>query len=216
MYLHSILVIGGNITSQEQKLSEILGQIGIEEKENNPNIIKVSPDDEKSSLGIDKIRDLRLKLSIKSINKQPKIAIINMAHNLTSEAQNALLKTLEEPPENVYLILFSPNADLLLPTVVSRCQVIELSQDLPQNNSPKEQEKLTAILKWIEEGSVLNGFAWAKENTKRKEAIETLDKLLALSRQNLIPDVVRKLFQAKKYLLGNTNVRLTLENLFLA
>ena len=58
--------------------------------------------------------------------------IITEAQNLTLPAQNALLKTLEEPPAHSLIILTTPNPALLLPTVVSRCQVIHLA---PKENA---------------------------------------------------------------------------------
>ena len=66
---------------------------------------------------------------IESINKKPyesnkKIYIINNCHNMTPQAANTFLKTLEEPPKDTIIMLLTNNINLLLPTIISRCQVI--------------------------------------------------------------------------------------------
>lgn len=224
MYLHSILIASGNSQSQEEKLNQILQTLGFPHNfhaSNNLNLLTISPAEEKLSIGIDQIRQLRLAIAIKPTNRQPKVVIIQNAETLTEEAQNALLKTLEEPPDNAYLILLTKNTDFLLPTVISRCQVIELPASSNLALSKKEGEELAKVVSWIEQGSIPAGFAWAAENTDRKSALETIDKLLIVAHQRLKQGdalqtaSIRSIFEAKKYLLANTNVRLTLENLFL-
>lgn len=219
MYLNSLLIIGSQEPA-ENKLAEIVRGLGIEPAANHPNIVHLTPDEEKIGIGIEKIRELRSALSIKPPNSQPKIAIVSNAETLTEEAQNALLKTLEEPPANTYLVLLAKNANWLLPTVISRCQTFELSATKDFALSKEENEGLAKVIGWIEEGSIPHGFAWAAENTDRKSALTTIDKLIVASRKLLLddavaPETILQLFEAKKYLLANTNVRLTLENLFI-
>lgn len=84
--------------------------------------------DSPTAIGIDKVRNLQKRLSLKPFGPGPTTAIINNAQNLTIQAQNAFLKTLEEPPKNSQIILTAPTIESLLPTVISRCQIIELSQ----------------------------------------------------------------------------------------
>ncbi|MBP8590888.1 hypothetical protein KBI33_00240 [Candidatus Shapirobacteria bacterium] len=85
---------------------------------------------------IEAVRQAKIWLARKPFSGNKKIVIIVEAQNLTLPAQNALLKTLEEPPANSRLILTIPNPALLLPTVVSRCQIIHLQPK--QNISLKE------------------------------------------------------------------------------
>lgn len=162
--------------------------------------------------GIDDIRGLeRLISSSQSV-------IINNAQDLTPEAQNAFLKTLEEPPENTVIILLAPNEESLLPTVVSRCFIQDLGNLSNSPISAEEKKQFFAVLGWAGEGDIKNGFAWSEKNARdRVAALELIDKLMVLASQNEPnnPAVIRKLFRAKKYLKANTNVRLTLENLFL-
>ncbi len=78
------------------------------------------------TISIDHIRELRRRASLKSMEGR-QAAVIVEAEKMAAEAANALLKLLEEPPDGVYLILTSSQADALLPTIVSRCQTIRLA-----------------------------------------------------------------------------------------
>jgi DNA polymerase-3 subunit delta' len=79
---------------------------------------------EGKAIGIDLVRDLIRTMSLKRVSAGPRIAIVRDAHRLTVEAQNALLKLLEEPPGSALIVLVTENAAALLPTVRSRCQQI--------------------------------------------------------------------------------------------
>jgi len=84
----------------------------------------VAPDGER--LRIDQIRELQRELALSPVEARSRVAILEGLERATVEAMNALLKTLEEPASNVVLILIAPESELLLPTIVSRCQVIAL------------------------------------------------------------------------------------------
>jgi DNA polymerase-3 subunit delta' len=79
----------------------------------------------RKEIGIDRIRDLKRFMSLQPAAGGAKVAIIDDAHLLTVAAQNALLKTLEEPPHGALLVLVASAPDSLLPTVRSRCQRIQ-------------------------------------------------------------------------------------------
>src|SRR5581483_3974073 len=81
---------------------------------------------DKKNLGIDEIKELREDVALKPLEARHKVYILREAEDLSEPAANALLKTLEEPPANVVLILTAADASLLLPTVVSRCQHLRL------------------------------------------------------------------------------------------
>jgi DNA polymerase III subunit gamma/tau len=78
--------------------------------------------DAASNRGIDDARELREKIRFSPAEARYKVYIIDEAHMLTSEAANALLKTLEEPPEHAILILATTESHKILPTIASRCQ----------------------------------------------------------------------------------------------
>ena len=89
---------------------------------NNGNFVDLIEIDGASNRGIDEIRDLKEKINYQPVKGRKKIYIIDEVHMLTKEAFNALLKTLEEPPEHVIFILATTEPDKILPTIISRCQ----------------------------------------------------------------------------------------------
>jgi DNA polymerase-3 subunit gamma/tau len=78
--------------------------------------------DAASNRGIDQIRELKEKIEFSPTEGKYKVYIIDEAHMLTKEAFNALLKTLEEPPEHVIFVLATTEVHKLPPTILSRCQ----------------------------------------------------------------------------------------------
>ena len=86
---------------------------------NSFNVIEI---DAASNRGIDSIRELREKVMVRPTQGKYKIYILDEAHMLTTEAFNALLKTLEEPPEHAIFVMATTDVHKMLPTVLSRCQ----------------------------------------------------------------------------------------------
>ena len=81
---------------------------------------------EKGTLKIDQMRTLRREAALSPLEGRWKVYIIRQMEQATAEAANCLLKTLEEPPSHVILVLTASEAEALLPTIVSRCQVLNL------------------------------------------------------------------------------------------
>lgn len=91
--------------------------------DNHPDFSIIN--DEGSSIKIEQIRNITEKVIEKPIISNRKVYIINDADKMTKEAQNCLLKTLEEPPEYVTIILISSNENVILNTIKSRCMSIK-------------------------------------------------------------------------------------------
>lgn len=89
------------------------------ENGNNPDLVII--DEQANSIKTEQIKELTSDVLEKPIKGSKKIYIINNSENMTKEAQNALLKTLEEPPEYAVIILVTSNENLLLNTIKSRC-----------------------------------------------------------------------------------------------
>ncbi len=89
---------------------------------NNPDFTIIEPDG--NNIKIDQIRDLIKKVYERPIASNKKVYIIDDSNLMTKEAQNSLLKTLEEPPEYATIILIASNENLFLPTIKSRCTKI--------------------------------------------------------------------------------------------
>ena len=96
------------------------------ESGNHPDIITVSHE-KPNSIGVDDIREqVNNTIDIKPYKGPYKIYIIPQADMMTVQAQNALLKTIEEPPSYAVIMLLTENADMLLPTINSRCVMLKL------------------------------------------------------------------------------------------
>ena len=95
------------------------------DSDNHPDLYII--DYENQSIKIDEIRELTEKVIEKPIISEKKVYIINNAETMTKEAQNCLLKTLEEPPEFVVIILVSSNDNLILNTIKSRCMTLKFN-----------------------------------------------------------------------------------------
>lgn len=98
--------------------------LGTDTLENDPDLKILKPDG--ASFKIGQIRDIQLDIIIKPY-KNKKIYILEDAHKMTVQAQNALLKTLEEPPEYALIILIVENSSSILDTIKSRCEVMKFS-----------------------------------------------------------------------------------------
>ena len=94
------------------------------ESGNNPDVIWINRD--RPTLGVELIREkLCNTMDIKPFSALYKIYIVSEAEKMTTEAQNALLKTIEEPPEYGVVILLTSNINELLPTIQSRCLIMD-------------------------------------------------------------------------------------------
>lgn len=89
----------------------------------------------KASMGVDEVREIIEEVSKRPYEGDKKVIIIHEGSKLTIQAQNALLKTIEEPPQGVYIILLAESLETLLETIKSRCQVYKLT---PLNNKQME------------------------------------------------------------------------------
>lgn len=106
---------------------------------NHPDIITVTGTEKANSLGIDKIRDIRAGAYIVPNEAPKKVYLILGASSMSEQAQNGLLKILEEPPEYASFIIECPSKASLLSTVLSRCVSFSLA---PSEDSAISDEKL--------------------------------------------------------------------------
>ncbi|MBL7155218.1 MAG: hypothetical protein ISS88_01810 [Candidatus Portnoybacteria bacterium] len=90
-----------------------------------PEVVKKDGVKKELEIGIDQARKIQHQMSMFPYQADYKIALIDQAEKMTAEASNCLLKTLEEPLGRAILILIAAEPQLLLPTIVSRCQLIQ-------------------------------------------------------------------------------------------
>jgi len=117
----SIIINSNNITDSDTYISNIIAKHNLSST-NNPDLLLIQNDGNKV-IGIKQIRNLIDWAVLKPYNSQIKIGIIKSAESLTPQAQNALLKTLEEPNKYTQIYLLTQNHKQLLPTILSRCEL---------------------------------------------------------------------------------------------
>ncbi len=108
------------------------------------NDVDVLEIDGASNRGIDDIRQLRANVNVKSMRSRYKVYIIDEVHMLTTDAFNALLKTLEEPPPGVKFVFCTTEPEKLLDTILSRCQRFDFASIETQNIVERLAEIATA------------------------------------------------------------------------
>ena len=159
---------------------------------NNPDFIIIDNQDE--TIKIEQIRQMQSRILEKPIISEKKVYVINNADNMTKEAQNCLLKTLEEPPEYVIIILIGTNESNFLNTIKSRCTKIKFE--------PIEKNILTNIIKEkFPEVNIFSGMINASEGSikkalkiyENKEIYEQVDKVFNNIEQYTLLDLLNKI-----------------------
>lgn len=133
-----------------------------------------------STIGIEQIRTIEKKIAIRGIRGENRVILISDADNMTIEAQNAFLKTLEEPQDKVVIIMTVSSSRKLLPTIVSRCQKVWFSPF--RIRKVKSYLKKSIDTKLSDELSVLSGGAIGKaiELAENKEKLNELKSVLRI------------------------------------
>lgn len=146
---------------------------------NNDQFMDVLEIDAASNRGIDEIREIRDKVKFLPSQGKRKVYIIDEVHMLTNEAFNALLKTLEEPPEHVLFILATTDPQKIPLTVLSRCQRF----DFRRINTAEIRDHLAEIVASQNVGisdEALNAIA-RKASGGMRDAISVLDQCIAFA-----------------------------------
>lgn len=173
-------------------------------------------------LTIEAIRSLSLDLAHFGLNNGLRVFVLHSCELMTVPAQHALLKSLEEPPENVLLVLCTTQPSKLLPTVLSRCQLYSFFP----STKLAVQESLQPLLSWqqLATESYPDLITLAEQLKDRDQAKTWLQHLLQkwlddLEHQTATPTrqavvAVRHLETALRDLTQNVNVKLALEHCF--
>ena len=130
--MHSIIICGGTKEGREEYLKSFLPD---NFTLNHPDVKILAATGLKHSIGINEVRLVEKFLIKKPLKSKENVVIIENANLLTLQAQNAILKTLEEPPKNSKIILETQNEKKLLPTIISRCKIIKLTGRVILNGS---------------------------------------------------------------------------------
>lgn len=258
--MNSFLITGGNYRERLERAKKLIEKrldkpstpglrnsprIYAGEKENlgaEPDLLIIKAD---PSIGISQIRDLQKFLARKPYQAKIKAVIISKAEKMTVPGQNAFLKTLEEPPKNSLIILGAQNQDQLLPTIISRCQLIklppkpeiEINKSLIAHHLPAQAGSL--LITQLLQAKVGHRLQLIEPYTKsREEAIKFCQEMIVVLRETMMLKTPRGCYtlkntnmnnssEVKKFRLitsfqktlhllqANINVKLALENLVL-
>lgn len=160
------------------------------QKINDGSSMDVFEIDAASNRGIDEIRDLRETVKFAPVDGRYKVYIIDEVHMLTTEAFNALLKTLEEPPAHVVFILATTEAHKVPPTIQSRCQRYDFKR-ITVEEIRGRLETVTAEMGLKVEPEALNMIALQADGGLR-DALSLLDQCSALTEGELTAARVRQ------------------------
>lgn len=212
---HAILFIGpegSGKTALMQLLSAQIIDVAAEKLLTYPYYLLLQPA-ENGTISIEMVRDLQKFLQLKTLGQRNIRRIVNIEHadGLTTEAQNALLKQLEEPPSDTIIMLSAQSKRALLPTIVSRVQLVpvhsptqESLEEFFSDNPVEDVRKayflsgglpglMVGILADNQDHPLLGQVSTAKE-LLQKSAFDRLGKVDALAKQkNILPHLLEAL-----------------------
>lgn len=230
------LFISPSLEERVGEIKRILSEAGL--SLNHPDLLYF-PDD--SKLGIEQARKIKEHFSLKPYSSKGRAVVLEDASVITVEAQNALLKTLEEPPEEAMLLLGANSDADLLPTVLSRVQIVILGDNTPgvksghtassHTGSGTENDRFRGDLEILVNSTLEERFAYVE---KLKERPEFLHFMVSFFRQKLLDTsnystsdrslnnsvdqlkfFIRELLEAEQWAAQNVNIRAILEYLML-
>lgn len=215
--MHSYIISGGTLPERESTAESLTKKWLIHPYD----VIHIET--EEASVGIAQIRTFISSLQLKPAQSSLHAGIISQGELLTLASQQALLKTLEEPPETVRIIICVPNISLLLPTIVSRCQVVTIATT--DAYSTEELDATWNTIVTLAKGSRGERIKICGNLGKTKEELSVfLSRSIAAIRYHLLQeseknngmaDLLHHLLAAKKYEGTNTNLQLFIEHIFI-
>lgn len=171
----------------------------------NSDVYILEKPEDKKNIGIDQVRDFIERLSLSSFFNSYKIGIIKDAQLLRPDAQNALLKTLEEPREKVIIILLIDNPQSLLQTLTSRSQILyfyPVSKEIVHNYLLANLDVNRSLVKDLAAaaaGRPLRALKWAEDESLYQELVLKTDKAFEFINRDLSAklNMIKELFGEK-------------------
>lgn len=179
----------------------------------------------KQSIGIAEVRQFQKKVVLTPIRSKKKCVVFYASEAITIPAQNALLKTLEEPPNNTIIILIASELSFFLPTVLSRCFVVELTTPLKKEEA-KDKLNITSLPSSVSKLLILaqnagkdkeSALSYLSDSIKELHGELIEQYITTQSKHPTIPTFLTE-FQKTYTIIKTTNVnpRFALENLLLS
>lgn len=204
------------VSEIEKDINHFLNSFIEKNKYSAANIFRIYPI--KQEILISQIRELRKEILVKV--SSPRLFLIYNFDQANLEAQNALLKTLEENNENNNFILILKNFYKVLPTVRSRCKIEKLGTTAKLKN--ENLEHIRALINKIENNENYGFLSDPKINNLTNDGVHSLmTDLILFFRNRLAVDpksgkIIRKIIELKSLMLNNNlNPKLTLDNLLI-
>lgn len=209
--MHGFIVTGGTSNQRARKIQTLIKEAAV-----SPfDVTTIIP--EPTSIGIDRVRSMVSRLSIRPVASPGHAVIIREAQAMTPEAQNAFLKTLEEPPGEAIIFLETSMPDTLLPTILSRCQTIRIPDKISDRARPCQSDEIEQLLKSPVGQRVKMIDAHART---REDAITFVDLAITTLREELVTrqthaKLLRSLLTARTQIMNNVTPKLALDAIFL-
>lgn len=212
--MQSFIIVSKDI----QKAKELVQAMAKERKISKFDIFSLETE---KAVGIADIRGLSKQIFLKPMQGEQKMVVLEAFFGITVDAQNAFLKVLEEPPLSTTIIILA-NSNFFLPTVLSRCLLIEQDKEISIDKT--EEKEILEIISSLETLGVGERLKLAQDLAKDKQqTLIFLEKLIIITRNQMVKnqqlslgknlEVLQKYYKELKQ--SNVNLRLSLENLFL-
>ncbi len=211
------------ICRDDAKVTETIGEWRSRYGIADANFHEVLPD---PTIGIDAVRSVQHVLGRKPYGGGNRLIILREADKATIEAQNALLKLLEEPPESTYIVVFAGTEEKILDTVRSRSHIIRIAPEAGTGNN--HREVIAQLVKILRSGPGERVLISQNLSKTREDTLTFLNQLIpAVSAQlhhpapelslpiKQIATILKHSEHARRYVEGNVNFKATLDILFL-
>lgn len=216
------LLILDQTTDPVARVEEFVKQtLGWPHPFDHPDVHQVNPD--LKPIGIEHVRDLQQQIAYQSFGPDGQMFIIFSVDESSIPAQNALLKTLEEPPRGVSIVATAHALSTVLPTIQSRCTIHAITLPLRDSENQDASDSSRQLYQQILQGSWADLITLAETTTDKAEAITTLENLVRTLSADLgsqptarLTKHISLLQKGIHQLQHNTNVRLTMEATFFA
>lgn len=216
--MHSFIIIAKNQDKRREYIANFCQEQGIGKFDQNTS------EPLENSFGIEQVRNMQKVAYRKPMQGKSKALILEDAEKLTTEAQNALLKLLEEPPQHTFVFLSCTTDANFLPTILSRCKKIVL-EEVKEAMSENAIFQYTSILESLMSSSISQKLALAEKiagdkdtlsNTVRGFILFLREKMLEETDNTSFPRLLNALQKAFQQIQStNVSPRMILEHYFL-
>lgn len=229
--MHAYIITRSDEMGRTDKINSLLEDWHV----SGHDTVTLIPQD--NTIGIDAVRSTISRLSFKPRSSPFSVLVVRSAHTLSEEAQQAILKTLEEPVGKSRIIVETQEPYSLLPTILSRCHIVRLTDAQATDQSNTELSECLKTVEQLLHSSVGERFKYIDTIAKTRDdalifvdqAIGTLEHYLLLTGSRPVSfdistklsptrtaKLLRRLLTARTQLLGNASPKLSLDAVFLS